>query len=241
MSDVRRVGTRKARILTYHRVGVPRRGRYERQTVRPDRFKSQIAWLRRLRFSFTDLDVIDAWLTNGTAVARHTVVLTFDDGYGDLYEHAFSILSENRIPAVVYLVSGLKEDGWRRAESPDPLRLLNLSEIKEMSKAGIVFGSHTRTHARLTECSPHELKEEVLGSKKSLEDRMGQEVRHFCYPYGAYNDRVVDAVGEAGYATACTAERGSVQGGADPLRLPRLTVGKRMGRARFLLRLTIRS
>ena len=66
-------------------------------------------------------------------------------------------------------------------------------------------------------------------------------MRHFCYPYGAWNERVVDVVRQAGYVTACTTSKGSVRLDTDPLRLPRLTVGKRMGMCRFLLRLTVRS
>ena len=74
-----------------------------------------------------------------------------------------------------------------------------------------------------------------------IEDELGTEVRHFCYPYGDFDDRVVAAVGEAGYTTAVTTRRGAVRSGADPLRLPRLTVGKRMGIVRFLVRVTVRS
>ena len=232
----------KVRVLTYHRIGAPRGGKsYEALTIPPQRFRRQLAVMRWLGRNFVGLDEVAAWLGNGPAMPPRATVVAFDDGFGGLYEHAFKPLVESGIPAVVYLLSDLREDAWRRAKSPQPLKLLDWPRIKEMADAGIVFGSHTRTHARLTECAPEDLRSEVVDSKKIIEDRLGREVRHFCYPFGAFDDRVVGAVGEAGYATACTTRRGTILHGADPLRLPRLTIGKRMGLLRFLLRITIRS
>jgi len=231
----------KVRILTYHRIGVPRGGRsYEALTVPPGRFAVQIGLLQRLGYHITGLDEVAAWLGNRRPLRSRPTVLTFDDGFADLYEHAFPRLARAGVPAVVYLVSDLREDVWRRESSPESLRLLDWRRIVEMADAGIVFGSHTRTHPRLTECTPDQLRAEVLDAKKIIEDHLGREVKHFCYPFGAYDERVVDAVREAGYATACTTRRGVVRQGADPLRLPRLTIGKRMGVVRFLLRITVR-
>jgi len=232
----------KVRILTYHRVGVPRDGAsFEALTVLPRRFCSQVRVMQQLGCSFIGLDQVAAWLRQGEALPRRPTALTFDDGFDDLYEEVFPLLCERRIPAMVYLVSDLRDDSWRRDASPEPLQLLDWPRVREMAGAGIVFGSHTRTHARLPQCNDEQLCDEVANSKKILEDRLGMEVKHFCYPFGAVDERVIDAVGEAGYATACTTRKGAALAGADPLGLPRLTIGKRMGLARFLLRITIRS
>jgi len=229
------------RILTYHRIGVPRCGRWEALTVPPARFHRQMQLLRFLRFNPTGLDAAAAWLRDGRPLPRRPVVITFDDGFADLYEHAFPLLLKTGVQAIVYLVTDLREDAWRRGESPEPLRFLDNAQVREMAAAGIMFGSHSRTHPRLTTCTDARLRDEVANSKKRLEDILGAEIRHFCYPYGDHDERVVNAVAEAGYATACTTVRGVVRPGDDPLRLPRLAVGKRMGLLRFLARLTFRS
>ncbi len=39
---------------------------------------------------------------------------------------------------------------------------------------------------------------EVVVSKRNLEDTLGQRVRAFCYPYGAWNGRIASVVREAG-------------------------------------------
>jgi len=232
----------RLRILTYHRVGIPRGGRrWEPLTVPPRRFARQLRLLHALGFRLQGLDAVADWLRGGSSIPPHPAVLTFDDGFADLYEHAFPLLAQHRAQAVVYLVTDRRDDAWRRTESPERLPLLDARQVREMAAAGITFGSHSRTHPRLTTCTDSELRDEVTNSRKRLEDLLGAEVRHFCYPHGDFDDRVVDAVAEAGYATACTTRRGTVRPGADPLRLPRLTIGKRMGLLRFLARVTFRS
>jgi peptidoglycan/xylan/chitin deacetylase (PgdA/CDA1 family) len=80
---------------------------------------------------------------------------------------------------------------------------------------------------RLTDCPAAALREEVCASKKRLEDRFGVEVTDFCYPYGACDERVRDAVAEAGYRTATTTQFGLVRAGDDPFMLRRVLVRHR--------------
>jgi peptidoglycan/xylan/chitin deacetylase (PgdA/CDA1 family) len=229
----------KFRILTYHRIAVPRSGSFEALTVPPQRFARQLKILQLLRYEFLSLDDLCLWFAGEQKMAKRPVVITFDDGYGDIYEHAFALLHAGRLPAVVFLVADRKADSWREREGKGPLQLLSWSQIKFMSEAGIVFGSHSLTHARLTRCNEVQLRAEVIDSKKMIEDQIGRSVKHFCYPYGNFDQRVQHTVQEAGYETACTTERGAVLPGTDPWRLPRLAVGKRMGSNRFLLRLVL--
>jgi len=232
----------KIRVLTYHRIGLPRGPRsYESLTVPPRRFAAQLRLLRSLGFTLTRLDTVAAWLRDATPPPPRSAVLTFDDGFDDLYEHAFPLLVESRVPAVIYVITDRRNDAWRSIRPHGPLRLLDWSRIREIADHGIAIGSHTRTHPRLTQCSTDQLRSEIADSKKIIEDKLGREIRHFCYPFGDYDRRAIDAVRRAGYATACTTEKGVVRPTADPLRLPRLTVGKRMRLGRFLLRMTLRS
>lgn len=229
----------RLRILTYHRVGRPRRGRYEKLTVPPERFVRQMKLLRMLGCGLCDLDVVPPFVAEGRCGVRRPVALTFDDGFGELCEHLLPVVAEKRIPAVVFVVTDRERADWTDWDGLPPPELLRRSQWRELAAAGLSIGSHTRTHAKLTKCSPQQLLEEVQGSKKVLEDALGRAVRHFCYPYGSHNERVVDAVREAGYETACTTERGVVRPGSDPVLLPRLVVGKRMGSVRFLRRILL--
>jgi len=231
----------RLRILTYHRIGPPRQGEFEKLTVPPARFARQVGLLDRLGYGFCglDMDMVPAFVAGQSVSSHRPVIVTFDDGFAELYDHALPVIAERGIPAVVYAASDRRTADWVDWDGQTAPPLLAGSQLNEMAASGITIGSHTRTHRRLTQCSPAELRDEVEGSKKSLEDLLGREVRHFCYPFGAHNDTVVEAVRSAGYVTACTTKKGAVAVGADALRLPRLTVGKRMGFLHFFRRVVL--
>lgn len=78
----------------------------------------------------------------------------------------------------------------------------------DILKEYVTFGSHTRFHPILTQCSQEEQKNEIVNSKYELEKLCGTPINHFAYPNGNYNDYSVKYVREAGYATARTTDVG---------------------------------
>lgn len=69
-----------------------------------------------------------------------------------------------------------------------PRMMLNWEEVKEMAANGITFGSHSHTHPILSKMPLEEAKEEILISKKILEEHLGAEVEHFAIPNGGKDD-----------------------------------------------------
>lgn len=66
--------------------------------------------------------------------------------------------------------------------------MLNWDELKEMARNGITFGSHSHTHPILSRMPLKEAKEEILISKRIIEEQLGAEVKHFAYPNGRAED-----------------------------------------------------
>lgn len=89
-------------------------------------------------------------------------------------------------------------------ETPAALLPLSWEMLAEMHAAGLTIGSHTRTHALLTNESPARALEETAGSRREIEHRLGITVHHFAYPAGRFDSRVVSATGAAGYRFAYT-------------------------------------
>jgi peptidoglycan/xylan/chitin deacetylase (PgdA/CDA1 family) len=79
------------------------------------------------------------------------------------------------------------------------------SMVRDLYRAGFTIGSHTRTHAWLANESSEKSLDEIAGSKRDLEERLGLTVRHFAYPGGQFTPPVVDLVARAGYRFAYTA------------------------------------
>ena len=75
-------------------------------------------------------------------------------------------------------------------------------EVREMSKGGVEFGSHTVSHPILSQLTDEELHVEIVESKQKLEKELGIPIQTISYPEGmeyAYNQKVIDKVVEAGY------------------------------------------
>lgn len=103
--------------------------------------------------------------------------------------------------------------------------MLSWKEIGEMSRAGIGFGAHSRSHAILSRIARGEAWEEIAGSKKILESRLGRTIHSFCYPNGQegdFNEDTVRMVREAGYELAVTTIAGINSPTSDRFRLKRV-------------------
>jgi peptidoglycan/xylan/chitin deacetylase (PgdA/CDA1 family) len=100
--------------------------------------------------------------------------------------------------------------------------------VKEMSAAGIEFGSHSVTHPVLSRVGPEQLAHELAASKRRIEEAIGKRVDTFAYPVGgegAYNDTVLAAVRDAGYRLAVSYRTGvATPGRWDPYAIPRLAI-----------------
>jgi peptidoglycan/xylan/chitin deacetylase (PgdA/CDA1 family) len=207
----------------YHNIAVPpRQGTLRSLYVTPRMFRFQMGYLKAAGFRVVPLKDILSFM-NDTIPDERLVAITFDDGYEDVYDHAYPVLKMHGYPSTVFLVSDLigKENLWDYQDRNIRKRILGWDAIMEMKGNGVVFGSHTKTHPFLSRLSTEEIEDEVSGSKKALEDRLDLPVDFFCYPYGDYDGRVVAALKKAGYLGAATTKRGLVHRGDDPFEIRR--------------------
>lgn len=90
----------------------------------------------------------------------------------------------------------------------------------------------------LTHLDTKSLKQEVELSKKILEDKLDVEIKTFCYPYGDYDERIMDAVKEAGYKLAFSVDSGHIKRGDNLYNLKRLHMRYNTNVFRLLLKLS---
>lgn len=90
--------------------------------------------------------------------------------------------------------------------------MLSWEEVREMSRSGISFGSHTNSHALLSSLSEGEARTEIGGSKRTIEEKIQKRVNTFAYPYGKTQDyrtgNVFRILREEGFDYACSTNRG---------------------------------
>jgi peptidoglycan/xylan/chitin deacetylase (PgdA/CDA1 family) len=194
-------------ILMYHKLGPrPPAVRLKGLYLDARLFTRQLAELQAAGYTSLDLDEIG---TPATAAAPR-IGISFDDGYVNVLEHGLRPLAEHGFRAIQYIVAGAigGSNDWDAALGEAPERLMDKAQIRAWLDAGHRIGSHTLSHARLTQLSPAAAREEIAASRKRLEDLFGIAVPHFCYPYGDWNPQVRDLVAEAGYHSACTTDFG---------------------------------
>jgi peptidoglycan/xylan/chitin deacetylase (PgdA/CDA1 family) len=178
-------------VLMYHSLAEMPAGKKNSLVVSAAAFEKQMRMLRQWKYSVLTLEQAAQQL-RGRGPAYRPVAVTFDDGYEDNYTLAFPVLKKYRIPATIFLIySKIGTPGY-----------LNWDQIGEMKASGLIaFGSHTVTHRVLTLIPVEELEQEIAGSRRLLEEKLGQ-VKLFSYPVGKYNPEVRAAVIAAGYDAA---------------------------------------
>jgi peptidoglycan/xylan/chitin deacetylase (PgdA/CDA1 family)/glycosyltransferase involved in cell wall biosynthesis len=211
-------------VLVYHHVGQRQPGDDPRFTVTPRRLEKHVRSLARMKYTGIQPKDWIGWCEGRCGMPDKPVLLTFDDGYADVVKFALPILQRYRYPAILFAVSG-EVGASSRWEPATKLRreLSDQDGLRDWLIAGMEVGAHTRTHPDLTTLESSEIKREVRGGREELEALTGQSVYAFSYPYGAYNDAVVDEVRKA-FQVAFTPESGLNDIRTDALLLRRMVV-----------------
>lgn len=216
----RRAGARPW-IAMYHSVADGTDDPY-RVTVSPGRLEEQLGRLRR--WGLRGVGVAELLAARAVGADRNLVGLTFDDGYLDFAENAVPLLRAHGCSATVFVLPGRLggENGW------DPLGprrpLLDAAAVRRVADAGMEIASHGLSHTDLTRVDGTRLTAEVAESRARLAEVTGRPVHGFCYPYGAVDRRVADAVRRAGYRYACATAPDRLLSGL--FALPRVHLGQ---------------
>jgi peptidoglycan/xylan/chitin deacetylase (PgdA/CDA1 family) len=206
-------------ILMYHRIRVAPPGTpsmERRLSVDPRVFAEQMEWLKRHGYrAVTQRELFHA-LISGRPLGRKPILISFDDGYSDVFHNALPVLVRLGLRATAYVISG-------RTLRSDTV-FLTWHLLRALEREGVEIGSHTVTHRDLTTLSDADALRELVASRRALEHRLGHFVQWLAYPGGAYDARIERLARQAGYVLAVTTDSGTVQSARSPLALRRLRV-----------------
>ncbi len=149
-------------------------------------------------------------LTRGTTVVRaaHTgplpdggsyVAITFDDAFRSVRTNALPELLSRGFPATIFVPVDFlgQKPGWEIRDGVNE-EVMTCDELRSLPEL-IELGSHSLSHPHLTRIDGARLREEVDTSRHKLAELLGSDVSLLAFPYGEYDDRVVDTCSEAGY------------------------------------------
>jgi peptidoglycan/xylan/chitin deacetylase (PgdA/CDA1 family) len=178
-----------APVLLYHHIA--ERTPASRYFILPETFELQMRNLQRWGYTSIPISLLVRALLEGAYLPARPVVITFDDGFRDVYTNAFPILERYGFKGVVYVIKGQVGVG----------KYMNRAELLELSEAGWEIGSHSWTHANLRSASVS-LQKEIVESRLALEQLLGGPVDTFAFPFGLTSKYVTGWVRDAGYQAA---------------------------------------
>lgn len=208
-----------APILMYHHISdTMAAGPY---VIRTDAFENQMKWLKENNYNVITYSQFYEALTQKTSLPEKPVVITFDDNNKDQYENALPILKKYDYKAIFFVPTAYVNVRGG---------VMTWEMLTTLVNEGMEIGSHSSTHPNLTILPERQLyDEELIGSKKTLEEKLGIAIKFFAYPGGAKSGSVVQAMEDTGYLSAVTTNYDPNHSyDENPYRVSRIYVGNSM-------------
>jgi peptidoglycan/xylan/chitin deacetylase (PgdA/CDA1 family) len=187
-------------VLCYHKI--ERRRELGVTRLSPRRFAAQVQALARAGWRTISLREFEATARGERRAREHDLLITFDDAYRGLRDFAFPVLRDAGFSAACFVITDFagRLNTWDVAYGGRRFAHLAWRDIERWSERGIAFGSHTRTHPRLSWVDDDRLADELWRSRAALEAALGAPPTAIAYPFGAVDGRVAAAAMSAGYS-----------------------------------------
>lgn len=182
-------------ILGYHdfreRGGSP-------MIIAVEKFREQMKAIKDSGIPVIPMSDVLAWRRGEKNIPEESIVITMDDGWVGVYEHAFPVLKEHGFPFTVYLYKKYVNLGGRS---------MSWTQIQEMMRHGCEVGSHSVSHESLRARKKGRTEEqhlewvlaELQESKMFLETQLGIKCLTHAYPFGIFDDSIAETGLQVGY------------------------------------------
>jgi len=228
----------QAIVLLYHDFCPKERG----TAITPERFAAHLDMLDQEGFNIIPLDDVIQFVKGNKKLPPNALAITMDDGYLSNYKVAFPLLKERNWPATFFVKVA---DTEKSVPSLNKRQWMSWGELQEMSKNNMTVYSHTydghsfirgdypKGDAWLTSKLPGETEanyqqriyHDLSLSQQIIKEKLNNTSEHFAYPFGMYNQSVLDACKKAGYKYIWTTQRVPVKANSSLESLGRVSVG----------------
>ena len=203
-------------VITYHH-HLPRKlkevSRFKDGSVTNtvESFEEQMEWLHENGYASMTLAEFEGYVSGREPrPAGNRVLITFDDGHLSTARYCYGILKRYGFTAVVFLITAKQPERPIEQHKPDLLQYLSRAEMAAQSDV-YEYAAHTHNlHSRDKELrSDLVTKDTETVTKDALVTRsLVGNSEHFCFPFGQYNDSIVELLTDAGFRYFYTTDKG---------------------------------
>jgi peptidoglycan/xylan/chitin deacetylase (PgdA/CDA1 family) len=195
----------RASILVYHRFGPVVA---DSMTVRTKTFRWQLQYLKEHGYHIIPLRALIAWrLGLGPAPPPRSVVLTADDGHRSVFSEMLPVVREFNVPVTLFIYpSAISNAAY--AMTWDQLRILVATGLFDVQSHSFWHPNFATERRRRTPAAYRAFAlNQFTRSKAVLEERLRVKVDVIAWPFGVYDEELLQLGAEAGYVAGVTLER----------------------------------
>lgn len=183
-------------------------------------FTEQLDWLAASGYYSLSMEEFLDYVNTKRPFPEKSILITFDDGYEGIYKYAAPELTKRNMHATFFIF----KDGINLNLPGYPY--ITDNQLKELVENPLfAIQSHTITHPDLSSNTKSKIQQEIRDSKKFIETFTQKPCRVIAYPYGHYNQEVLQAVKEAGYEAAFAVADLGLMGYKAKYTIPRIYMG----------------
>lgn len=160
--------------------------------IEVNNFKQQMKMLADSGYHTVLPDELLAYLEKGTPLPDKPVMLTFDDTDDDQFTIAKPELDKYKFKGVFFIMT----------VSIGRPKYMTKEQIKQLSDEGHQIAAHTWDHHMVTKYTDVDYPVQLQKPKQTLETITGKPIRYFAYPFGLWNDKIIQPLKDAGYTAA---------------------------------------
>ncbi len=191
-------------------------------SVTPATFRRHLDYLESAGFRIWPLSRALQYLVTDQPVPDKTVVITFDDAYRSVYDHAFPELEKRGWPFAVFVTSRYIDEGYKE--------FMSWQQLQTLARAGAEIGNHSHTHPHLVQRDwpqRREWKQAVIHEIDHAQQRIAKHISKplpvFAYPYGETDSELQFILKKMGYY-GLGQHSGAIGAYSNPYALPRYPV-----------------
>lgn len=183
-------------ILMYHHVSesTPRS-----TSVSEDELREHLTYLRDNDFTVIELTHAIEGIRGERSLPDKAVVLTFDDAYENIFSAGHPIMQEFEVPWTLFVTTD--PVGER------PSRYMSWDQIRQLHDDGVIIANHSMDHAHMPRRAEGEseeawrqrMAENILQAEQKILDEVGVSYQLFAFPYGEYDNALLEIVEELGF------------------------------------------